>query len=398
MELRPVVALPSPWESKEIMRNLSPFLIALVLVASGCTGVYDRELLGDPEPPRAAPVETVAEPAPVSDEYAEYDSVAVVGDPWTDTPADYAMFDDLDMHGTWYETDRFGFVWQPLVVTGWQPFHSGHWIWTSYGWMWVSYEPFGWATYHYGSWWLDPVLGWIWIPGYDWLPCPVDWFYDDWYIGWAPLPPPDCHWDDPWEDHGKYKDGWTVVEAGKFKEVEVGENNVPPERFKSRYRTGGTIRRAPDTRTVEKATRQTVKETSIRIDSKRVGGREVRRVELPSYEREIISRFPMPRADTGPTPLVSPVADTGGGGGSGGSAVTPPSGSKSKGSSQPEKRDSEPAKFKSRGESKGSSSDGKAKADSKNDGKDSGKSKGDSKGGDSKDDGKDSGKGKGKKR
>jgi hypothetical protein len=188
------------------------------------------------------------------------------------------MFDDLDPYGAWYESAQFGVVWRPGVGVGWQPYYQGHWIWTTYGWMWVSYDPFGWATYHYGNWWMDPMLGWVWVPGYQWSACPVDWYDGGGWIGWAPVPPPGCAWDDPWNDGGRYRDGWVVVETGKFKQVDVGDNRLSPQKIKSVYRSGAAVREAPKMRSIELATRQSVKQTDVRIDTRRVGNHELRTV------------------------------------------------------------------------------------------------------------------------
>lgn len=366
------------------MRNLATPILVLALAAFGCSGAYDRELLGEPAPAVSA------RPTAPPPEEALAESDTLVGEELIHTPMEYTMFDELDPYGGWYETDEFGAVWRPVMGPGWQPFVSGHWIWTSYGWMWVSYEPFGWATYHYGTWWLDPMLGWIWVPGYDWSPCPVDWFYTDGYLGWAPLPPSGHGWDDPWEEQGRYKDGWVVVETGKFREVEVDENRIAPERFKSAYRTGTAVRRAPDTATIERATRMSVKETNVRIDSRRVGDHELRKVVLPTKEQQIVERFPMPA----PQPVTGLQPPPSGGG----TTVAPPpssGGGKSKGSSSPPPSNSGPAKVKDG--SRGSSSDSsKAKGGSKDDGKDNGKDNGGKSKGDSKDGG--TGKAKGGKR
>lgn len=359
------------------MRTLPILMLVPALALMGCAGAYDRELLGDPAP---AAAREPAQEAVAQSEYADsaYDEALI------HTPADYAMFDELGPYGAWYETPEYGVIWRPVVSAGWQPYVYGYWIWTSYEWMWVSYEPFGWATYHYGNWWLDPVLGWIWIPGYTWAPCPVDWFYMDGYLGWAPLPPPGCAWDDPWVDEGKYKDGWVVVETGKFKDVDVGEKRVAPERFKSAYRTGTAVRKAPDTRTIERATRQVISETNVRIDTRRVGDHELRKVVLPSREQQIVDRHPMPISSPGGSQGVT-TAPTG--------TIAPPSSvtdGKSKGASQPAKpvaKESKPAPFKSKDSAK--DSQGKSKGEEK---KDDGKSKG----GDKDDNG--GGKAKGKKR
>jgi uncharacterized protein YacL (UPF0231 family) len=106
--------------------------------------------------------------------------------------ADYGVFhDSLSSYGSWFDTQDYGYVWQPAVVhqSGWRPYTRGHWVCTDYGWTWVSEEPFGWATYHYGRWALLRGYGWIWVPGYEWAPAWVTWRESGSHIGWAPLPP-----------------------------------------------------------------------------------------------------------------------------------------------------------------------------------------------------------------
>lgn len=102
---------------------------------------------------------------------------------------DVGIFANLS-DGSWFMTASFGWVWRPYAATSWRPYTNGRWVWTSYGWTWVSYEPFGWATYHYGYWNCDSALGWVWIPGYDWSACRVQWAYYDNYVAWAPMYPP----------------------------------------------------------------------------------------------------------------------------------------------------------------------------------------------------------------
>jgi hypothetical protein len=112
---------------------------------------------------------------------APYDEATAYDD--SDGP-EFGMFADLNYYGEWAHVSAYGWVWRPAVAVGWQPFYNGHWVWTDYGWMWISYEPFGWATYHYGNWNYDYQLGWVWIPGYDWSPCRVEWIvYDDYGAG-----------------------------------------------------------------------------------------------------------------------------------------------------------------------------------------------------------------------
>src|SRR5678815_3965234 len=102
---------------------------------------------------------------------------------------DVGIFANLS-NGSWFMSANFGWVWRPYAATSWRPYTNGRWVWTSYGWTWVSYEPFGWATYHYGYWNCDSALGWVWIPGYEWSACRVQWAYYDNYVAWAPMYPP----------------------------------------------------------------------------------------------------------------------------------------------------------------------------------------------------------------
>jgi hypothetical protein len=103
---------------------------------------------------------------------------------------DVGIFASLGNDGRWFLTGNFGWVWRPYAAAGFRPYSDGRWVWTSYGWTWVSYEPFGWATYHYGYWNCDAALGWVWIPGYDWSACRVQWASYDNYVCWAPMTPP----------------------------------------------------------------------------------------------------------------------------------------------------------------------------------------------------------------
>ncbi len=100
------------------------------------------------------------------------------------------FYSSLGSYGDWYEISNGVYVWKPYgVAINWQPYSVGRWLWTSDGWYWDSYEPFGYITYHYGRWFYDDYYGWVWYPSYEWAPAWVEWRYDDYYIGWAPLPP-----------------------------------------------------------------------------------------------------------------------------------------------------------------------------------------------------------------
>jgi hypothetical protein len=94
---------------------------------------------------------------------------------------------DLRNNGSWHADVDLGYVWQPRVGPGWQPYTFGRWAWSPYGWTWVPNETWGWAPAHYGRWGHSLSLGWYWIPGRRWSPAWVSWSHGNDYIGWAPL-------------------------------------------------------------------------------------------------------------------------------------------------------------------------------------------------------------------
>lgn len=100
------------------------------------------------------------------------------------------FYDELSPYGHWASVGRYGDCWIPEhVVSGWQPYSDGEWVYTDYGWTWVSYDPWGGDPYHYGTWVWEPPYGWVWVPGTVWGPSWVTWCYSDSYVGWAPIPP-----------------------------------------------------------------------------------------------------------------------------------------------------------------------------------------------------------------
>lgn len=108
--------------------------------------------------------------------------------------------DDLNDHGEWVYTRKYGHVWRPYrsAISGyanWSPYRYGHWRWVPpYGWTWVNDEPWGWATYHHGRWFYDNG-SWYWTPyGYIrrsrswWFPALVGITIIRSNICWYPLP------------------------------------------------------------------------------------------------------------------------------------------------------------------------------------------------------------------
>ena len=109
------------------------------------------------------------------------------------------FYDQLANQGTWINSDKYGYVFQPTENdANWRPYTYGHWVNTDAGMTWVSDDSFGWATDHYGRWANLDGVGWVWVPGYTWAPAWVSWregtdvaddSVSDNEVGWAPLPP-----------------------------------------------------------------------------------------------------------------------------------------------------------------------------------------------------------------
>ncbi len=115
-----------------------------------------------------------------------------------DRPVDFDFFyNQLAPYGNWFQTERWGYVWQPEDVgPDFRPYYDGHWVYTArYGWYWVSDEDWGDIVDHYGRWVFDPDDGWLWVPGYVWAPAWVIWREGDDVTGWFPMPPDDAFFD-----------------------------------------------------------------------------------------------------------------------------------------------------------------------------------------------------------
>ncbi|MDH7603549.1 MAG: hypothetical protein QHH13_01475 [Melioribacter sp.] len=203
----------------------------------------------------------------------------------------YEMFYySLKPYGEWIEIEDGIVVWRPVKIRiDWKPYLVGRWCWTKYGWYWDSFEPFGWAVYHYGRWYYDDYYGWIWIPDNQWGPAWVEWRYDDFYIGWAPLPPYayfridiGIHFTISWRSNYSY---WNFVRYEHFynhnaKYYVVDSRRIPEifERTKYRndyyYRDGRIINAGVDKSFVERKSRFRIKEYEINnIDDYKNTGR-----------------------------------------------------------------------------------------------------------------------------
>lgn len=144
----------------------------------------------------------------------------------------------LEPYGAWFETNDYGYVWQPHEAESsrtWRPYTDGHWAYSDAGWTWISEEPHGWATYHYGRWTRLRNVGWVWVPGDEWAPAWVSFRQSNDYVGWAPLPPEAQfdqrtgihNWADNYYDISPQR--YTFVPANEFGAQRAERVIVPPE-------------------------------------------------------------------------------------------------------------------------------------------------------------------------
>ena len=151
---------------------------------------------------------------------------------------------ELDEYGEWTYLAPYGNVWVPNGVDeDWRPYYNGRWTWLPLsGWTWWPYEPWGWSTFHYGRWHWGVDLGWYWIPMNMWGPAWVDWWWDDFYFGWAPL----SYWGYPgvimggmyyghyYGDYYPYESrALTVVRRDHLKDPHIAANALRGDSLKS---------------------------------------------------------------------------------------------------------------------------------------------------------------------
>ena len=106
--------------------------------------------------------------------------------------ASVQFYEQLKPHGVWMETEPFGAVWQPRIVSenpAWRPYNDGgKWVWLNNAWCWQSEYEWGSTPFHYGRWMQSTRLGWVWVPGSEWSAGWVTWRRTDTHYHWAPLP------------------------------------------------------------------------------------------------------------------------------------------------------------------------------------------------------------------
>jgi hypothetical protein len=131
---------------------------------------------------------------------------------------------DLDLAGTWLQTDDFGIVWKPKVTETWAPFQNGTWRWyDEVGYTWIAAEEWGWTPYHYGRWLQHTSLGWVWVPGASavFKPGDVYWMRAAGLALWGPLAP-----DELWTGSGPARQFAAVnTSAARF---DPGQRELDP--------------------------------------------------------------------------------------------------------------------------------------------------------------------------
>jgi hypothetical protein len=165
-------------------------------------------------------------------------------------------YDLLAEYGEWIGVPPYGVVWCPYVDENWAPFYDGRWIRTSGGWAWDSYEPFGELVYHYGYWYYDYDIGWFWVPGDEWSPARVQWYTYGNYCGWAPLPPPNYYWPDPWDFYDF--NIWIVVHIDNFCDDHIDHHGIDRMHYRDVFQPDFAVKRAPNFQKVERVARRQI--------------------------------------------------------------------------------------------------------------------------------------------
>ncbi|HEY3174207.1 MAG TPA: DUF6600 domain-containing protein [Candidatus Polarisedimenticolia bacterium] len=234
-------------------------------------------------------------------------------------------YSSLSPYGSWHVSGEYGRVWRPSVYrAGWNPYYDGHWEYTDLGWTWVSDYAWGGIPYHYGTWTLDPVYGWVWVPGSVWAPAWVVFCSGPDGMGWAPVPPGysvgasiSIHDVDPRR--------FVFVSSRDFLAPRVRSHVLPASRTKliiNKTRiinnivmeNNVVVNRGPDVQQVERATGHKVRRMPIErvpraapdrhVSREAIRSREALRAEPQKTDRGVRATEPVPQR----TPLPSATA------------------------------------------------------------------------------------------
>ncbi|MFZ0454984.1 MAG: DUF6600 domain-containing protein [Ignavibacteriaceae bacterium] len=195
----------------------------------------------------------------------------------------------LNEYGDWIAISPYGNVWKPFVVSTWQPYNYGYWVYSNYGWTWVSYEPFGWIVYHYGFWIDNPDYGWLWVPSNDqWSPARVDWYDYGNYVCWAPQQPHGISYGAPWISQ---RHVWHVVQNNNFTQKDLTNYYITRSMLRNNIGSRSVIsRRPPDITEIRTRAAGTIPIVKIEKQNITRGNGQIVRMRLPVDQQRIVQQ------------------------------------------------------------------------------------------------------------
>lgn len=233
-------------------------------------------------------------------------SNVAVAQAYTSVSLSFSYHDTLAPYGTWVNVASYGNCWRPYaaVRVGWRPYLYGHWVYTSYGPTWVGDEPWSWCAYHYGHWVFTDAFGWIWVPGYQWVPSDVVWSYGDGYVGWCPSYAVQRYGYSPF--HASL---WVFVGANNFTYGNYAGCTVQPTVVQNLFvrKTVQFNTAAPRREVLEHAARRPIPMQSVRQHEMTVDSRRVRMVVPQSEEAKVLKQASMTARKTGSSSTMKPM-------------------------------------------------------------------------------------------
>jgi hypothetical protein len=146
------------------------------------------------------------------------------------------------------------------------------------------------VPYHYGTWYLDPDLGWVWVPGYVWAPAWVVFRTGPDYIGWTPVAPGFSIGMS--FDAGAYSGPFVYVSTSHFCAPSVGRYVVPEAQARTIVRrtrivnnltiqNNIVVNRGPDPGVIGRASGRSIRAVKIEsVPRAAPGGRGFSRASL----------------------------------------------------------------------------------------------------------------------
>ncbi len=204
----------------------------------------------------------------------------------------FSFHDTLSPYGAWVNVASYGTCWRPYAAAraGWRPYLYGHWVYTSYGPTWIADEPWGWSVYHYGHWVYSQAYGWVWVPGYEWVPADVVWSIGDGYIGWCPTQCVSGYGYSPSRAHL-----WVFIGSNNFTYSNYASCAVQPTVVQTLFvrKTVQFNSRAPQHDVLERVVRRKIPVQSVQQHEMRADSRQIRMVVPRSEESKVLKHASM---------------------------------------------------------------------------------------------------------